>query len=99
VTKRARYLVVLLTVLSSLSIASYGALLLPILEGADEDAHLDYVWSIARAGSLLRVGERPSASVDPIIRIGDPDIWSLAVRTDLFAVRGDASKRMPPGYG
>lgn len=100
-TDRAQRVALAVIVLAALLAALYGAFLLPILEGADENCHLDYAWCLASAGRLLSLGSPPLVALAPgqAIPVVHPDLWLLTVRTDLLAVRWNPERRMPPGYG
>jgi hypothetical protein len=102
-------LVLAAIIICAVSLSTYWAFLVPMLEGPDEQAHLDYALNIYSAGRLLNarepfhswnVGgpETDSAGPDP----GEPNhvytLYLISV-SNLLEIHFNPAVKVPQGYG
>ena len=85
-------------VLVSAGVALAWAFTVPMFQGADEDAHFDYAYSIYAQHGLIRATDRP-LEPDPNIRHSNPVVGYLERATGFDTTRRANLIPAPPGYG
>nr|CAD6436885.1 hypothetical protein REQ54_04128 [Rhizobium sp. Q54] len=106
-SRRGVILYLLLITVLSMAFANVRATTLPMLQGPDEDTHLDYSLAIYSNGGLLRAAEAPSSGWhQPHVaayydweRISHIVTLHLTEAVDMHRIRVQESEKAPAGYG
>lgn len=106
---RSCYTAIVLSAIISASVlmSGYRVFTVPILQGPDEDSHLDYAFSLYSAGSLMRAAEPPSSGWNTHHRAVHYD-WErishlytlhLSTFTNMHRIRELEVIKVSPDYG